>query len=130
MRQDLIDEGLSCRGQFNPIGPTVAWNWLALDESALFQTIHQAGDVGPIHDKGAAEFRLRHALRGGAQKIENVELAYTEFPTIKQNPARIPKDIGSAQELKSGLIARTRTVSCIVHINRIYLNSSHVNKTR
>ncbi len=49
------------------------------------------------------------------QKVQHVELAWTEIPTVEEKPAGIPERFGGAQQLEQSLIASAGSCGFLAH---------------
>src|SRR5579863_3794453 len=76
------------------------------DEVAGFETVHEAGNIGAVHDETAAEFNLSKAGRVVLEEVEDIELAGTEVPAGEEDAAGVPEVFGGAQEFDERLVTR------------------------
>ncbi len=104
MRLNLPDEFFTGGRQPEVEGATVGGNFRTADQVALFETVHQSGDIGAVHDELAAEFDLGAAGRQSSEQVQHIELAGAEIPAGKENPAGVPQGFGSAQQFDEGKI--------------------------
>ena len=118
-RKDFADEFGAVFGERNAPDTAVEWAGFALNESAFFEAVDEAGDVGAVGDEFTTEIDLSKAFGGSAEKVEDVELARTEIPLLKEKAAGVPDGFGGAEELKEGLVARTRFGFFLCHGNML-----------
>ncbi len=97
-RLNFAHQLFSLRGQDDAKRPTIGGMFVALDEAARHEPVHEAGDVGTMHDQLATQFHLGTAFRTSIEQVENIELAGTEVPPREKNPAGVPERVGQAQE--------------------------------
>jgi hypothetical protein len=87
----------------------------AADEAAGFEAVHEAGDVGAVHDEAAAEFDLGEAVGVVLKEVEDIELAGAEVPAGEEDAAGIPEIFGGAQEFNEGGVTRPGSGGLAIH---------------
>ena len=103
--EDLAEQRGAGGGEDDTVGAAVGIHVAAGDEAALFEAVHEAGDVRAVGDQLAAEFGLREAVGLVGEDVEQIELAGAELPAGEEGAAGVPQRLGGAEELDEGLVA-------------------------
>src|SRR5258706_6555046 len=80
-----------------------------------------------VGNQHAAQFDLRDAIAFGAQDIQNIELARTEFPTREKDAAEVPNGVCRAQQLQERMITRTGETTSGIHPGSMPRDCCYVN---
>jgi len=127
MRFDLAEQLSSSGSEEDVEGAAIGRVIGAADEAAGFEAVHEAGDVGTVHDEASAEVNLREAVGVVLEEIEDIELAGTEVPSGEENAAGVPEVFGGAQEFDEGLIAGAGCGGFTIHGDRLYVDCLYIN---
>ncbi len=104
MGKSASHEPTTCGSQHDPISAAIRLAIPALQEFSLLEAIEQPGDIGPMNEQCTAQLRLRAAIWGVVENLEDIELAWAKPPLGEENPARIPERFGGAQETNECLV--------------------------
>ncbi len=116
LRQNFQQQPLSFFCENNPPGPAISGLRMSFYERSLFKAVHQSRDIRPVHNEFPAQFCLCEPLTAGSKRqIENIKLAGTDLPMVKEEPAHIPKRLRRPQQLQQWFVTRSRHVTVPVH---------------
>src|SRR5581483_95455 len=108
-------------------GPTVPGLVRSLNQPPGFETIHETGDVGTVHDELAAELDLSAAGRVIREEVEDVKLAGAQVPAREEDAAGVPKRFRRAQQLEQRGVTRAGRLPVIFHGYSLAVDCLYVN---